>query len=204
MIPQTALVLLWLLPGSIPATNTPEHPFFGNIQPAYPGFAQLSFQLSAGNTASAFLTISHWLNQTIQFSDFYQHLPENQRRICNDLIEQKPEQFDFQPLLQERPTDLELFIALGQVMTCRYRASSLSGIWAEKAWVLLLARIQAAYQSRKPGYEQAALLQLAQKLSFFRNAPKWAKRSQRSCRKLKKSGAGPQTALVEAVLAAAQ
>jgi len=200
MIRRTCFV--WLLCSfcSLLATQTGIHPFFKNIHTNHPSLAQLEFQLSANNHASAFFILTHWLNQNLHFSHISTLLPTHLRQITNDLIEVNTEEFNLSRLLAENPDDLEFFVSLGSIMAARFDLNHLSGAWAEKCWVLLYERIDAAFHENLPSYNQAAILHLAKGISFFNKAPQWHKKEKKMLSKLIKAAANTPSELARVIL----
>ncbi len=196
------LLAIWLLLGFCPAlpSKSSVHPFFKHIHTSYPTLPHLDFQLSAGHNASAFLILTHGLNQLIPFIEYQVHLPEKLALTTRRLIEQNPDDFSFTPLLAENPGSLDLFISLGCIMTTRYQSSSLSGSWAETGWILLHEQIQKTLKLKDVSHDKAALLHLAQQLRFFKNAPKWQNAVIKTMRKLQKKASAPPSVLTLAIL----
>lgn len=194
------LFLCSLIP--LPAGKTEIHPFFQRILLRHPSLPQLEFQVSAGNHATAFLTLTHWLSRSLPLEEYLALLPEAAVTLAEGLIEQQDERFGFAPLLAEIPGELERFIALAHIMTTRYQRNRLSGVWSEKGWSLLFEQIETALRTRKPGPTQAALLHLARRMSFFKDSRKWGKRSARILKKAARTPGLPFPPLAAAVLAA--
>lgn len=193
---------LWLLCTvcSLTAAKVQIHPFFNKVHLDFPSLPQLEFQLSAGNHASAFLILTHWLKQNLDISQYTPHLSTEIRQINTRLTEQSTEAFDLAPLQQKEPDDLSLFVSLVHIMTSRYSSNRLSGPWAEIFWQRLFAMADSARTQKGATAKRAALLFLAQKMTFFKDADKWRKKSDRIQKKLsKEKGTGP-SALVRSIL----
>jgi len=198
---KTVLILFFLCTLDVLfAAKTAIHPFFQRILLKHPSLPQLEFQVSAGNNATAFLTLTHWLSRSMPLEEYISLLPEELASISESLIEREDEGFSYASLLAKKPGELELFIALGHILSARYQRSRLSGVWAEKGWTLLYAQIESALAQRKPAPDPAALLHLAQQMHFFRDSRKWNKKCGKILKKLAKTPSIAVSPLASAIL----
>lgn len=186
------LLLLFVISPHISAktkTKT-DHPFFRHVLLGYPGLSQLPFFISSENYASAFLSLTHWINNQVEFSTYRDHLSPTLKKIVEDQIECKLENFTLSPTLEADAPTLEKFIATGDVVTSRYRRNQLSSVWAEKGLTQLLQLINLSLKESDPSPQQAALLKIACQLTFFKDSHLWGRKLKRIQKKLTKY---PQT-----------
>jgi hypothetical protein len=193
MNPKWLITLFLLLVPMLTAKTRPAHPFFEELHHNFPGLNQLTFFISSENHASAFFTLTHWLGSHVDLTAYRSYLPPHLQTTITEMTECNLDHFSWTPIMQSDHSTLHRFLAVGDVMTSRYRHNDLSGTWAEKGWVYLLELIKTGLAEPHASHAQAALLKLAGQMNFFKDARKWQRKQLKIQKKLKKTNPTPSS-----------